>query len=294
VTRRVLVVEDEHRLAALLQENLTAQGFEVLLAHDGEKGLEVARAQHPELVISDVLLPKLTGWELCRKLKADPDLRGIRVLLMTAVYTKARYRTDATEAGADDFVTKPLNLDDLAARMARLLPATPSPLWPRPGAGSTAPGQQHPVSRPVVLQAAAQPAVAATAATAQQAASSDGASGQAPAATPTPVQLTPNERLALMRRHFAASLPRTLGHMERTWANAAGGSGREAWEELARLAHDLAGSAGSFGLPEVGDAAGALEQIIRTELASGTPLAEQARLAVKQAVEHVSAVAQRL
>lgn len=99
-----------------------------------------------------------------------------------------------------------------------------------------------------------------------------------------------DKRLAAMRRSFAAALPETLARIERAWAAAAGAADPRLWEELARLGHDLAGSAGSFGLPAVGDAARELEEAVRDLLASGGPVTARTRLAVKQQVERLGAL----
>lgn len=346
VARRVLVVEDEPKLAELVKVFLVEKGFVVLVAHDGEKGLEMARRERPDLVLSDVLLPRLIGWELCRRIKAEPALVHTRVVLMTAVYTKARYRSDATEAGADDFVSKPLDLEDLAARLDHLLPVErpvprprpeapplpplppkpepatppvpksklptppapmPEPVTPQPAARQPLPQPRSVEPMPAPRQPAAEPAPPAPVRSASTAATSkpphvdvDAAlAGLVPprrkAPRPEPAADQPaggNEaafdaRLAAMRRKFAQALPGSLAQIERTWAVAAGGCEIQPWEDLARLAHDLAGSAGSFGFPAVGDAARELEEVIRRHLAGGEALAGKARGAVKQHVERL-------
>jgi CheY-like chemotaxis protein/HPt (histidine-containing phosphotransfer) domain-containing protein len=336
VARRVLVVEDEPKLAELVKTFLVEKGFVVLVAHDGEKGLEMARRERPDLVLSDVLLPRLIGWELCRKIRAEPTLEHTRVVLMTAVYTKSRYRNDATEAGADDFVSKPLDLEDLATRLTHLLPAereaprprpeaTPPPPQPpkpeppappapkpEPVAPRLAVRESLPQPRPVEPKPAPRQPVPEPAPPASVTPTPAVATSRTPhvdvdaalaglvqprrkAAKPAPVVDQPpvdsetafDARLAAMRRKFAQALPGSLAQVERTWAVAAGGCEIQPWEDLARLAHDLAGSAGSFGFPAVGDAARELEEVIRTHLARGEALAGKARGAVKQHVERL-------
>ncbi len=323
VARRVLVVEDEPKLAELVKVFLVERGFTVLVAHDGDKGLEIARREKPELVLSDVLLPRLIGWELCRRIKADSTLQGTRVILMTAVYTKSRYRNDATEAGADDFVSKPLDLEDLALRLESLLPVTrPASRrravsgGPPPPSGNRDPeppdqaanGLQRtlvpmgpePVSSPISTNAAAawpesgppepprrqrpEPTIDIDATLADLVPPRRGVP------KPTPTESHFDERLAAMHRRFAAALPATLAEIEHVWATAAGGRETSLWEDLARRAHDLAGSAGSFGFPAVGDAARELEEVVRTLLESGSLPGGKGRLAVKQHVERLGAL----
>lgn len=335
--RRVLVVEDERKLAELIKVSLEAKGFVVLLAHDGEKGLEVARRERPALVLSDVLLPKLNGWDLCRKVRSESTLASTRVVLMTAVYTKARYRVDATEAGADDFVPKPLDLDDLALRIERLLGAHSEPERTRKedSWAETPPAEPEParersseVGPPVREEAPPSPAPAVASSEGPQVGSSQvgpaGATPQPvilprrkstpvdveaalaglvpaprpaarpPSAKPAAAEPEPEnglaERLAAMRRRFARGLPATMAEIETAWVRSAGGCELPPWEDLARLAHDLAGSAGSFGLPAVGDAARELEEAIRVHLAGGVPLGGKARANIKQHVERLGAL----
>lgn len=330
--RRVLVVEDEKKLAELIKVSLEAKGYVVLLAHDGEKGLEMARRERPALVLSDVLLPKLNGWDLCRKIRSEPALTATRVVLMTAVYTKSRYRVDAAEAGADDFVPKPLDLDDLAGRIDGLLGVMPaseppheevswvdvghsvselageSPRQPASPARDEAPVSPiqvvvpreepdgiHPQAVPAdVTPPPVVPARRKTAPVDVEAALAGLVPPPRPAARQSAARVADvqpengaADRLAAMRRRFARSLPATMAEIEAAWVHAAGGCELPPWEELARLAHDLAGSAGSFGLPAVGDAARELEESIRTHLATGAPLAGRARASVKQYVERL-------
>lgn len=339
MVRRILVVEDERKLAELVRAFLADRGYAVLVAHDGEKGVDMALRERPAVVLSDVLLPKLNGWDLCRRIKAEPSLAATKVILMTAVYTKARYRTDAIEAGADDFVPKPLDLEDLAVRIGRLFhldrpPAAPSRAAPpveqaaAPLSPSAPPAvtegvspalERQPVAAPEspftvpAFPAAAPPAADASA---PQVRSTEPAAprrqkpaldvdealaGLAPRPRPAPREKPPEQptagngndfdvHLAALRRRFAAGLPATLSRIERAWVAAAGGCERGPWEELAHLAHDLAGSAGSFGLPAVGDAARELEESVRTHLASGVPLSGKARAVLKQYVERLGAL----
>lgn len=367
MVRRILVVEDERRLAELVKAFLADKGYAVLVAHDGEKGVETALREKPAVVLSDVLLPKLNGWDLCRRIKAEPTLAATRVILMTAVYTKPRYRTDATEAGADDFVPKPLDLEDLAVRIGRLFhfdrppaatarpappveeaevpPAPPAPkveakasssrvAEPRSPAASSpaedAPRVRRQVALPEPAPVRPTPPVDASAPPAPTSPTPRPATpAHVPQASlpepPTPRRqkprldvdatlagLAPKPRvapreassakpasgngsdfdlhLAAMRRRFAAGLPATLSRIERAWVAAAGGGEHGQWDELAHLAHDLAGSAGSFGLPAVGDSARELEEAVRTHVASGVPIGAKARAAIKQHVEQLGAL----
>jgi two-component system, cell cycle response regulator DivK len=123
----ILIVEDNEMNRDMLSRRLARKGYEVLLAVDGEMGLEVARANSPELVLMDMSLPVMDGWEATRRMKADEFLRHIPVIALTA-HAMANDRDKALEAGCDDYDTKPIDLPRLLAKIKTLLlPAVPEP-----------------------------------------------------------------------------------------------------------------------------------------------------------------------
>ncbi len=111
--KKILVVDDDRVTLSMLQMILSKGGFKVLTAIDGERGYERAKDTNPDLVISDILIPKVDGLELCRRVKQDPALSLTKVILMTGVYKGATFKVEAKKAGAEDFVEKPFNRDDL-------------------------------------------------------------------------------------------------------------------------------------------------------------------------------------
>jgi len=115
---RILVVEDEHRLAAVLKQGLTEQGYAVDLAHDGEEGLGLAELEPYDLLILDVMLPGLDGLAVCRQLRARG--RHMPVLLLTA-RDAVDDRVTGLDSGADDYLTKPFAFRELLARARALL-----------------------------------------------------------------------------------------------------------------------------------------------------------------------------
>lgn len=119
---KVLVVEDDARVAALLQDVLRHQGHEPLHAADGAKGLEVARAEMPQLVLLDIMLPEVSGFEVCRALKAEARTKGIKIILVSAL-DKLGDVDKGFAAGADDYVVKPLNIQMLMKKVATHLGA---------------------------------------------------------------------------------------------------------------------------------------------------------------------------
>ncbi|HUF32025.1 MAG TPA: response regulator [Acidimicrobiales bacterium] len=121
--RSVLVVDDDPVILKLLEVNFEMEGFEVLTAADGEEGLAVARSSRPDVIVSDVMMPKMNGLELVAALKADADTASIPVILLSARAQVSDLR-DGSDAGADDYITKPFEPLELIERVEALLPKT--------------------------------------------------------------------------------------------------------------------------------------------------------------------------
>jgi len=119
---KLLYVEDNEDNVYMLTRRLKRKGYEVLVASDGAEGIELARAQAPALILMDLSLPVLDGWEATRRLKADPATSGIPVIALSA-HAMAGDRDAALAAGCDDFDTKPVDLDRLLGKIAALLAA---------------------------------------------------------------------------------------------------------------------------------------------------------------------------
>jgi DNA-binding response OmpR family regulator len=121
---RILIVDDELDLLAVLRMGLQLEGFDVLEAADGDEGLRRARADRPDLVVLDLMLPRLDGYQVCRTLKFDPRFKNLPILILSARPGEQDRRL-ALEMGADDFIRKPYELKDLVARIRqRLRPGT--------------------------------------------------------------------------------------------------------------------------------------------------------------------------
>ncbi len=121
---KILLVEDNELNRDMLSRRLARRGFEVVLAGDGAEGLETARSERPDLVVMDLSLPVLDGWEAIRQLRADPALSAIPVLALTA-HAMAGDRGQALAAGADDYDTKPVDFTRLMGKIDALLAAPP-------------------------------------------------------------------------------------------------------------------------------------------------------------------------
>ncbi len=120
MTPHVLVVEDEDALASLLQYNLDKEGYRVAIAVDGEDALMQIDEQLPDLVVLDWMLPKVSGVEVCRRLRARPETRSLPIIMLTARGEETD-RIRGLDTGADDYVVKPFSMSELAARIRAVL-----------------------------------------------------------------------------------------------------------------------------------------------------------------------------
>jgi CheY-like chemotaxis protein len=116
----ILIVEDNEMNREMLSRRLERRGFAVLLATDGQMGFDVARAKAPDLILMDMSLPVVDGWEATRLLKEDDLLKHIPIIALTA-HAMANDRDKALEAGCDDYDTKPIELPRLLAKIEALL-----------------------------------------------------------------------------------------------------------------------------------------------------------------------------
>ena len=121
-SHKVLVVDDDPVIVRLLEVNFEMEGFTVVTAVDGQDGVDKARAEQPDVVVSDVMMPKLNGLELAAALKADDATKHIPIVLLSAKAQVDDIRS-GLDAGADDYVTKPFEPLDLIDRVTKLLPS---------------------------------------------------------------------------------------------------------------------------------------------------------------------------
>jgi len=119
----ILVADDEDSMVSMLREALHSVEYDVVVAHNGEEAIEKLRQNPPDLVLLDVQMPKMSGYDVCRQIKSDVFLRHIPVMLLTA-QSGTESKVTGLEQGADDYLTKPFEMDELMARIRTLLRRT--------------------------------------------------------------------------------------------------------------------------------------------------------------------------
>ncbi len=117
---RIAYVDDDLELTRLVSGALEEEGWEVLVENDGESGLEMILVEQPDLIILDVMMPGLTGWEICKYVRSKPDWNGTPILMLTGIGERMNAMT-APLYGADAFLDKPFDLDDVVETVRQLI-----------------------------------------------------------------------------------------------------------------------------------------------------------------------------
>ena len=118
--KKILVIDDERITAQLVQAILEPHDFEVVLAYDGVEGLEVARAEKPDLILLDIVLPRKDGFDVCEELRSDPDFNDVRILMFTAKGLSQDIER-GHQVGADEYIIKPFSGKNLLAIIKKQL-----------------------------------------------------------------------------------------------------------------------------------------------------------------------------
>jgi DNA-binding response OmpR family regulator len=123
--KKILVVDDEPDMVEMLKLILESASYEVIAAYDGQEGVEKARAERPDAIILDLMMPKKDGFQACKELKGEPATAGIPVLVLTAISEKLSHTRYAKSMGleleAEDYIDKPVDANILLERLAKLL-----------------------------------------------------------------------------------------------------------------------------------------------------------------------------
>jgi DNA-binding response OmpR family regulator len=120
MNKKILIADDEQNIVISLEFLMKREGFEVLVANDGEEAIKRIRADQPDLVLLDVMMPKKSGFEVCQEVKADPALGGVRILMLTAKGRDTEL-AKGLALGADAYMTKPFSTRELVDKVRSLL-----------------------------------------------------------------------------------------------------------------------------------------------------------------------------
>jgi DNA-binding response OmpR family regulator len=123
MNKKILIVDDEVHIRALLEqalEDLEDEGVEIFLAQEGEEGLRVAREEKPDLMFLDIMMPKKNGYEVCKEIKGDAELKDIYIIMLTAKGQTAD-RERGEEVKANEYITKPFNPDEILQKASDIL-----------------------------------------------------------------------------------------------------------------------------------------------------------------------------
>ncbi len=119
--RKIVVLDDDRVTLRMLEEVLSQENVQIFTARDGDEGYKLILKETPDIVISDLLMPNVDGFDLCRKIKKEPQLANTKIIIMSAVYKGFYHKSEIRESGADDFILKPIDTDDLKNKVAKFL-----------------------------------------------------------------------------------------------------------------------------------------------------------------------------
>ncbi len=128
MAKKIVIIEDEEQLGRLIQSYLEQHHYRAIHVRDGVSGLKIIREEVPDLILMDLLLPRMHGFDICQSVKKDPRLQHIPLIVMTAVYRTAMDKIQARRMGVDEFVEKPLDFGELLKKIQRLTGTEPEPV----------------------------------------------------------------------------------------------------------------------------------------------------------------------
>jgi len=124
MARKILIVDDEPNIVLSLEFLMKQAGYQVRTAADGEAGLAAVAAERPDLILLDVMMPRKNGYEVCQAVRANPDCKDVRVIMLTAKGRDVE-REKGLALGADDYITKPFSTQEVVGKVRELLAAAP-------------------------------------------------------------------------------------------------------------------------------------------------------------------------
>jgi len=234
--KKIVIIEDDEQLGKLIQSYLAQHHYRAIHVRDGVSGLKIIREQVPDLILMDLLLPRMHGFDICQSVKKDQRLQRIPIIVMTAVYRTSMDKMQARRMGVDEFVEKPLNFDDLLKKIQRLTGTEPEPV-PTPIPGSQPEPGLDPETEPPKKDVGAD---------------------------------IIGQQMQEIQQDYASQLPDKIEEMEKLWATIKRGRGNKTRVPLLRtLAHKLTGSGATFGFAEITRDAQQLELLLDMIIVEG-------------------------
>jgi DNA-binding response OmpR family regulator len=252
MSKKILVIEDEDNVGKSIKTFLEQYDYRVSCLCDGISGLEPIREENPDLILTDLLLPRLHGFDICRQVKSDSQLRKTPVIVMTAVYKNAIHKLEAKRIGVEDFIEKPLNFSELLKKVERFL------------GPSTSPDEEITETITVPRDAAAAAAAPATAAPAVSAEKKNR------------IEDIIQDQFRDLQKDYASRLPQKILELEKIWESIQ--RGEDTTKQLAKfrkIVHSLSGSGATFGFKELTENARQLELLLDMIIAEGESTIEQ-------------------
>jgi CheY-like chemotaxis protein len=293
VAKKILVIEDEEELGGSLKKFLEQHHYQVTYFNDLTH-IQSINVENPDLILTDLLMPHLHGFDICKAVKADPDLKDIPLMVMSAVYKDSFHRLEARRLGVEEFIEKPFKFSDLLKRIEGLL-GTDSPESSSPAAENSPPVEEQAESEPMAdgsgwkIRTAAwanhQSPKAMTPDTLPE-------EDDVPASMETSVAVTSTEettgpgpveeaerdeqileQLQEMQQDYATRLPEKILALEQSWqrlqSRESGKELQKQLEEFRRKVHNLRGSGTTFGFKEIGEGAAEMEMLVDKILGEG-------------------------
>ncbi len=247
MSKKILVIEDEENLGKLIVAFLEKNGFKVQCLSQGVEDIEVIRKEQPDLILTDLLLPGLHGFDICKNVKEDPELGETPLIIMTAVYKNAIHKLEAKRLGVKDFVEKPLDFDDLLRKIEGCI-------------GPAETGQKQSAPPPDTIPEDM-----------VEISGDDEETRKIPIIKSNKALNDSIQReFNSLKENYADKLPEKVIALEKTWENILNGTDvSQHLVLLRRKVHSLTGSGETFGFKEISDKAREMELLLDMIIAEG-------------------------
>lgn len=247
--KKILVIEDEVELGNIIKEYLKRHKYQAVHTSDAGNCLELIRKERPDLILSDLLLPKVHGFDICIAVKNDPQLKEIPLIVMTGVYKSAAFKDKAEEIGVEDFIAKPLDYKDLLKKIKKFIgPGT---------AAEVEADEPEKLIRPAPEEK-------------------------------KKIKNFIKEQLLELRQDFASRLPEKIMELERIWENIQHRENtRKQLARFRKLVHRIIGTGHNLGFKELTDNAMELELIVDMIIIEGEEAISKRKHKIDQLLDNL-------